>query len=98
MALVIDVAVNTDRLHRVLAQRMWPETKPTDPDTMGRYEVRLDGAVAAWIDHRYGDGALVLAEKAVMAATTVTAFRERELLGEAGTEITGPPNQQTERP
>jgi hypothetical protein len=82
VALVIDIAVNTNRLFRVTAQRQWPDGRTTDPDTMGRYEVRLDGDVTAWLDHRYGDGAITLAEKAIMAVRTVAAFRERELLGD----------------
>ncbi len=88
MALLVTVSINRDALFTVAAQRMSRGADATLPDTVNDYLVSTwSGSPTEYatdvndldvLQHRYGDGASVLARKMLELAETVFGNNNQE--------------------
>lgn len=82
MALWFKLMCNAESKGTLEAQRIPGPFSGTQDDPVYRYNVRLDGRFVGTVDHRYADGAWVLAWKALVLLMAFQASRERHPSGQ----------------
>lgn len=86
MSLWFDLQVNSETIGRLEIRRLTRRVTSTDPDSINRYVVILDGEEIGQVEHRYGDGPWELVRKALEYICVAQTAIEAQYLGPLGTD------------